>query len=113
MGLRGLDWIGQFPADMERQKQILLGLLAVCEADDRIRWLVIGCSLARGAADGLSDLDVALGVQDDEFGTAVPDVHRAVDGLGDLIESYRHQLPSVTAILSGFLRSSPTAARST
>jgi hypothetical protein len=97
MGLRGLDWIGQLPADLERQKQILLGLLAVCEADDRIRWLVIGCSLARGVADGLSDLDVALGVQD-EFGAAVPDVHRAVDGLGDLIESYRHRLPSVTAI---------------
>jgi hypothetical protein len=96
MGLYGLDWIEQLPDELERQQRILLGLLALCEADDRIRWLVIGCSLARDAADRLSDLDVAMGVKDEEFDAAMPGVRGAVDSLGDLVESYHHQLPSLT-----------------
>src|SRR6266851_5769051 len=67
MGSYGLDWIGQLPAALEQQQTILRGLLTLCEADDRIRWLVIGCSLARGAGDSLSDVDVAIGVRGEEF----------------------------------------------
>jgi hypothetical protein len=71
-------------------------MLAWCQADDRIRWLVIGCSLARGAGDRLSDLDMALGIRDADFGAALPHIRRCVADLGDLVESYHHQIPSVT-----------------
>lgn len=57
---------------------------------------MIGCSLARGAGDRLSDLDMAMGIRDEDFDAARPGLRRAVDGLGDLVESYHHQLPSVT-----------------
>jgi hypothetical protein len=40
------------------------GLSTGCEHDPDARWLVVGCSLARGNADRLSDLDVAMGVTD-------------------------------------------------
>jgi hypothetical protein len=95
MSLYGLDWIDQLPAELAGQQALLRSLLALCEADNSIRWLVIGCSLARGAGDRLSDLDLAMGIRDDEFDAIVPVVRRAVDSLGDLVESYHHQLPSV------------------
>jgi hypothetical protein len=96
MGLGGLDWIEQLPAELAGQRRLLRGLLALCAANTSIRWLVIGCSLARGAGDRRSDLDLGMGISDEEFDAAVPGVRRAVDSLGDLVESYHHQLPSVT-----------------
>ena len=95
MDLRGRDWIGQLPAELAGQRAILDGLLELCEDRASIRWLVIGCSLARGAADRLSDLDVAMGVRDEEFRPVTAEVRRAVGRLGDLVDSYHHQLPGV------------------
>jgi hypothetical protein len=97
MSASGMTWVEQLPDQMAGQRRLLRGLLAFCEAEESIRWLVIGCSVARGAGDYLSDLDVAIGVRDDDFATAIPEIHLAVDGLGELVDSYRHQLPSVTA----------------
>jgi hypothetical protein len=93
----GSEWIEQLPADLGGQKTILRGLLRLCEANDSIRWLVIGCSLGRGSGDCLSDLDVAAGVRDEDFTAAAPRIRRAVSRLGDLVESYHHKLPSVLA----------------
>jgi hypothetical protein len=36
-----------------------------------------------------------MGVRDEEFDATAADVRRAVDGLGDLVDSLHHQLPSV------------------
>jgi hypothetical protein len=93
---RGPDWIDDLPSELAGQRALLGGPLALCENDDRIRWLVIGCSLSRGAGDRLSDLDLAMGIRDEDFDVARPDLRRAVDGLGELVDSYHHQLPSVT-----------------
>src|SRR6266704_39135 len=72
MQTRGLDWIDELPPELAGQQALLRGLLALCDADDRIRWLVIGCSLARGAGDRLSDLDMAMGIRDGDFDAARP-----------------------------------------
>jgi hypothetical protein len=95
MGGVGRDWIEELPAELHGQRAILERLLALCESDDNISWLVIGCSLARGAADRLSDLDLAMGIADQEFEAVAATVHLAVDQMGDLVESYHHQLPGV------------------
>ncbi len=95
MNTRGLDWIDDLPPELAGQQALLRGLLALCDADDSISWLVIGCSLARGAGDRLSDLDMAMGIRDEDFEAARPDLRRAVDGLGELVESYYHQLPGL------------------
>lgn len=42
-------------------------LLAVCESDERIRALWLSGSLAKGTADGGSDLDTMLAIRDDDF----------------------------------------------
>jgi hypothetical protein len=96
-GLSGRDWVAALPADMTGQQAILGRLLDLCDADESIRWLSIACSVSRGAGDGLSDLDIGIGVRaaDGEFDAACEHVHRAVDGLGELVESFAHQLPRV------------------
>lgn len=95
MDLQGRDWVGQLPAELAGQRALLGGLISLCEADDDIRWLMIGCSLSRGAADRLSDLDMAMGVRDEDFAEITQRVRRGVDGLGDLVDSYHHLLPGV------------------
>ncbi len=42
-------------------------LLSVCEGDDRIRALWLSGSLAKGTADGGSDLDIVVAVRDGDF----------------------------------------------
>jgi len=96
MSLIDVTWVERLPDAMAGQRMLLRRLLSFCEAEESIRWLAIGCSVARGAGDYLSDLDVAIGVRDDDFAAAIPEIHLAVDGLGELVDSYRHQLPSVT-----------------
>lgn len=93
--MSGRAWIDNLPAELAGQQAIMRGLLGVCEADDRVRWLAIGCSLGRAAADPLSDLDMALGVRDELFDATVADIRAAVDGLADLVDSYHHLLPEV------------------
>lgn len=96
MDLDGRAWIAQLPAELDGQRAILDELLKLCAADDRIAWLVIGCSLARGAADRLSDLDLAMGVRDEEFPAILAEVRTGVERLGVLVDRFHHQLPGVT-----------------
>jgi hypothetical protein len=96
MSADGREWMEQLPAELEGQRTLLLRLLRECESHQNIRWLVIACSLGRGAADRLSDLDIGMGVADEQFDTAIVDIRRLVDGLGELVDSYHHQLPGLT-----------------
>ena len=92
----GREWVAGLPAELDGQRAILTGLLDHCAADPRVSWLVIGCSLGRAAADRLSDLDLGAGVAAGDFDAARAGLRRAVDGAGDLVESFEHQLPGVT-----------------
>jgi hypothetical protein len=96
MTAAGHVWVDGLPAELAGQRMILRRLLAACESDQAIRWLVIACSVGRGAGDRLSDLDLGIGVSDDDFDAALSNVRRAVDDLGDLVDSYHHQLPGLT-----------------
>ncbi|HEX4790422.1 MAG TPA: hypothetical protein VH372_18300 [Actinospica sp.] len=95
----GREWLDALPAELHRQQRIIDGLIEASTADDDIEWLVIGCSVARGAGDELSDLDMAVGVAGDEadFPAIARRVRRTVERLGELVESYHHQLPGVPA----------------
>jgi hypothetical protein len=93
--MTGRAWIDELPDEMAGQKEIMRRLLDACEADDRIRWLAVGCSVGRGAGDALSDLDMALGVRNEDFEAAITDIRTVADGLADLVESYHHLLPGV------------------
>ncbi len=96
MGGDGRAWIESQPDELAGQREIMLRLLDWCESDERARWLAVGCSVGRGAGDRLSDLDMGLGVEADDFEAAVTDVHQAVDSAAELVDSYRHKLQGVT-----------------
>jgi hypothetical protein len=93
--MTGRAWIDELPDELAGQKAIMRRLLDACEADDRIRWLAVSCSVGRGAGDRLSDLDMGLGVRDEDFDSAITDIRVVVDGLADLVDSYHHLLPEV------------------
>ncbi|TWP36785.1 hypothetical protein [Leekyejoonella antrihumi] len=58
----GRRWLAALPAELEGQRDLLARLLDFCLATPLTSSLSVGCSLGRGAADTLSDVDAALGV---------------------------------------------------
>ena len=86
-------WLGQLPNELASQRRLLQRLLDWCEGDEDVRWLTVGCSLERGNADRLSDLDVAIGVREEHFVEALARVRQALGHLGELVEAYDHLMP--------------------
>ena len=60
--LSGRAWLAALPDELAAQRLVLTGLASRCEAWPLALSLLVGCSLGRGAADALSDIDAALGV---------------------------------------------------
>ena len=67
--LAGRAWLAALPDELAAQRRVMAGLVDRCEAWPLVTSLLVGCSLGRGAADALSDIDAALGV-DTPCGTA-------------------------------------------
>ncbi|HXZ66501.1 MAG TPA: hypothetical protein VEH05_17315 [Streptosporangiaceae bacterium] len=94
----GRAWLAALPAELIAQRRIMTGLLDYCEATPAATALLVGCSLGRGAADALSDVDAALGVHADpgEAGAAqvqavAAGVVAALPGLGSVVDVLRHR----------------------
>jgi hypothetical protein len=77
------DFISALPASLAVQKRLLDGLLRAVTADDRWEWLELGCSVAAGRADELSDLDLGLGYTDE---AALSTVDGILRGLGTVVD---------------------------
>lgn len=58
----GRVWISALDARLEPQRRALDDLLDFCETTPEVSSLSVGCSLGRGVADELSDVDAAVGV---------------------------------------------------
>jgi hypothetical protein len=96
--LAGRAWLAALPDELAAQRRVMAGLVDRCEAWPLATSLLVGCSLGRGAADALSDIDAALGVAA-ERGQAgaerVETVEALVVGalpeLGQLVDVLRHR----------------------
>ena len=96
--LTGRAWLATLPGELAAQRRVMAGLVDRCEAWPLVRSLLVGCSLGRGAADALSDIDAALGI-DAERGqagaervaTAEAMVAAALPDLGPLVDVLRHR----------------------
>lgn len=58
----GRAWLASLPSELGAQRRLMAGLIEFCEAAPLVTSLAVGCSLGRGAADALSDIDAALGL---------------------------------------------------
>jgi hypothetical protein len=94
----GRSWLAALPDELSAQRRLMAGLLDYSEATTSVTSLLVGCSLGRGAADALSDIDAALGV-DADAGEPGADLVRVVEaevvaalpGLGPLVDVLRHR----------------------
>ena len=96
--LSGRAWLAALPDELAAQRRVLAGLASRCEAWPLALSLLVGCSLGRGAADALSDIDAALGVDapPGEAGAERVDaaealVTAALPELGALVDVLRDQ----------------------
>jgi cysteine desulfurase / selenocysteine lyase len=98
-GPAGRAWLAALPRELAAQRRVMAGLIEFCEATPQVTSLSVGCSLGRGAADALSDIDAALGIAA-ERGTAGAGQVQATEaaavaalpGLGALVEVLRHRI---------------------
>ena len=90
MGARGDDWVSALALPAHRE--ILRRFVAGAEAEPRFRFIELSCSVARGAGDKLSDLDLALGIADDAWPDALGAVAPLLARLGDVVELLDHKL---------------------
>ena len=99
--LAGRAWLAALPGELAAQRRVMAGLVDRCEAWPLASSLLVGCSLGRGAADALSDIDAALGVDAErgqpgaeQVGTAEAMVVAALPELGPVIDVLRHRIGS-------------------
>lgn len=96
--MTGRAWLAALPGELAAQRRVMAGLIEFCEVTPPVTSLAVGCSLGRGAADALSDIDAAMGVAA-ECGNAgagqvlavEAKVVAALPGLGVLIDVLRHR----------------------
>ena len=93
----GRAWLAALPDELAAQRRVMAGLAERCAAWPLAASLLVGCSLGRGAADALSDIDAALGVDAppgeagaERVGTVAALVAAALPELGPLVDVLRH-----------------------
>jgi hypothetical protein len=96
--LAGRAWLAALPDELAAQRHVMAGLVDRCEAWPLAMSLLVGCSLGRGAADALSDIDAALGIDAPpgeagagRIATAEAAVTAVLPELGTLVDVLRHQ----------------------
>ena len=85
-GTEGSGWIDALPDELAGQRRIVRALYDYCVDEADARWLAVACSLARGAADRLSDVDAGIGAAEGQVG-AVTDAVAALATFGDRVDT--------------------------
>jgi hypothetical protein len=86
------QFLDELAADLPGHAALLAALREMCTADPRLRTLELQCSVARGAGDALSDLDVGIGVVDDAFETVVTELPDRLSGLAPAVDVLNHRI---------------------
>jgi len=87
------EWLRGLPAALALQRALLEAFLATAQGDDRIRVLVVGCSIGRGVADQLSDIDALIGVHPGAWASALTDSRGWVESAGSVVDLHQLLLP--------------------
>jgi len=82
-------WLAGLPPAVAAQRRLLESLVSAAQADPVMRWLELGGSLARGAGDGLSDIDAGLGVADTSWPQGLASAHAAARAAGPVADEFR------------------------
>src|SRR5581483_7685492 len=77
----GREWIRSLPRETEKHQEVIIRLLDIVEAEPAWRWLEIGCSLAAGQGDELSDIDAGVGLADELWPEAEEQLQTLIQGM--------------------------------
>jgi hypothetical protein len=101
----GRAWLAALPDELAPQRLVMAGLIEFCEATPLVTSLSVGCSLGRGAADALSDIDAAVGIAAERGNAGAGPVQAveamavaALPGLGALVDVLRHRVGPADAL---------------
>ncbi len=83
-------WLEHFEGRMPRHGKILRGLIRGVIRDPRIVQLSIGCSVARGSFDELSDLDCEVSLEKAAWPSGLAAIEPLVRECGDVVEMLQH-----------------------
>src|SRR6266851_3963517 len=89
-------WLNSLPAGLIRQRAVIQKLLEHARRDNRVRLFVVGCSIGRGAADSLSDVDALVGVRELAFDDAVRSSAELVRAGGQVLDLFQQIIPPAT-----------------
>lgn len=106
------SWLDGLSGRLPRHALLLRRLVELARSDERVRLLEIQCSVARGTADELSDLDVGIWVKEPAFEAFIEQVLQWLAPLGPIQEPLVHRMPDwshiahrhIFAIFSGGLQ---------
>jgi predicted nucleotidyltransferase len=80
------SWIDALPQALASHAIVLRRLVAESRNDQRIRVLVVGCSIGRGVADELSDVDAYMAVAPSELVAYLAGTEAMLSRLGNLVD---------------------------
>lgn len=95
-------WLAGLPGQLAAQRRIMTRLLDVCAAEPAARVFLVGCSIGRGAADELSDVDCYIGSAPGATGAVIAAVHAALPEMGDLVDVLDHSYKGLTRTVAQF-----------
>ena len=76
-------WLGALATRLPRHARVLRELRAYAAGDSRVRVVLVGCSIGRGAGDELSDVDVNVSAQTEDWEALAIEAAAIVRGLDD------------------------------
>lgn len=88
------EWLRGLPNELAPQREIMRGLVAHAKRNERIRVVIVGCSIGRGNCDALSDVDAWVGVVGDpEWRTSLATIDAAFAGFAPILDLHHQFLP--------------------
>jgi hypothetical protein len=85
-------WLTELGGRLPRHHEVLARLVEGARGDRRIVQFSIGCSVVRGAADDLSDLDCELSLEPDAWPSGLELVEPWVRSAGEVVDLLHHRL---------------------
>lgn len=79
-------WIQSLPGALALHSTVLKALLDEARRDERVRVLVVGCSIGRGVADEFSDIDAYLAVAPEQWSGYLDDLAAVAGRLGSFTD---------------------------
>ena len=88
-------WLNELAADLPLHAEVLRRLQREGAQEERIVQVSVGCSIGRGTADALSDLDCEISLDDAAWPDGLALIDPLVHRCGEVVELLHHRLAGV------------------